>query len=74
MDLIEDEPYTSYDYYGSTNYNHLFGIRIGGAYKEKITKDLMDYIKEHKQEVFDAGWCIIDDYGTNFSVCGIAKR
>lgn len=74
LELIEDEPYTSYNHYGSTNYNHLFGIRIGGAYKEKITEKLMDYIKEHKQEVFDAGWCIVNDYGTKFSVYGIAKR
>lgn len=75
LDPINGEPYISYGYGGSTHYDELWGIRIGGVYNApEIVKELRDYIKEVRQTIFDAGWAIVDDYGTNFSVIGIARR
>ena len=76
LDLIEDKPYSSYDSYChySTNYSHMWGIRIGGAYKLDSYKYLRDFIKDNRQQLKDAGYAIIDDYGSNFSVYGIAIR
>ena len=78
LDLIEGGSYTSYSYSSRTNYSELYGVRIGGAYSgdsvREIKNELRDFIKEHRQEIFDAGWAIIDDFGTNFSVIGVAWR
>ena len=74
LDPINGEPYISYGYGGSTHYKELWGIRIGGAYKTELTKELRQYLQEVRQTIFDAGWAIIDNYGTNFSVIGIARR
>lgn len=76
LDLIEDKPYSSYDSYChySTNYSHMWGIRIGGAYELDSYKDLRSFLKDSRQQLTDAGYTIIDDYGSNFSVYGIALR
>ena len=74
LDPINGESYTSYGYCGSTNYGELWGIRIGGAYDTSLTKELRDFLYEEKEKIFAAGWAIINDYGTNFSVIGIAQR
>ena len=74
LDLIQGQPYISYGYGGSTDYSQMWGIRIGGAYKEEKHKELMAFIWKNKQALFDEGYAIIDDYGTNFSTYGIAKR
>ena len=74
LDPINGEPYTSYGYGGSTHYDELWGIRIGGAYDTELKQELRSYIREVRQTIFDAGWAIVDDYGTNFSVIGIARR
>lgn len=78
LDLLWDEPYTvTYpsDWGGGrSHYRHAWAIRVGGAYKQDATKYLMEFIEAHKQEIFDAGYAIIDQYGTNFCVYGIARR
>ena len=72
--LIDDETYTKYCYGGSVHYNHLWGIRIGGAYKEDLHKELMNFIRENAEEIHKKGYSIIEDYGTNYCTYGIALR
>lgn len=74
LDLLDGEPYTSYGYGCNINYDAIYGIRIGGAYKTSLVDDLKDYLNEHKEEINSAGYTIIADYGTNFSTYGIARR
>ena len=74
LDLIDDESYISYGYGGSTKYSSIWGIRIGGVYELDDYKELRDFLKENRKELLKEGYCIIDDYGTNFSVYGIGIR
>jgi hypothetical protein len=76
LDLIEDKPYSSYDSYCgfSTDYSHMWGIRIGGAYGLDSYDGLRKFLKDNGQQLTGAGYAIIDDYGSNFSVYGIAIR
>lgn len=73
LELIEGEPYISHEYGGDVKFPELWGIRIGGAYKEDISKKLKEFLKEHEQEFRDEGYSYINKYGTNFSVIGIAR-
>jgi hypothetical protein len=76
LDMIEDKPYSSYDSYCkfSTNYSHMWGIKIGGAYKLDSYNYLRKFMNDNRQQLTDAGYAIIDDYGSNFSIYGIAIR
>ena len=78
IDLVKNQPYTSYGYGCNTNYRTSFYLRVGGACNSEqhkaIIKKFRQFIDEHRQEIFAAGWAIIDDYGTNFSCYGIARR
>ncbi len=78
INLVKNQPYTSYGYGCNINYKTSYYLRIGGACSSEqhraIIMKFKKFIDEHKQEIFDAGWAIIDDYGTNFSCYGIARR
>ena len=74
LELITDEPLSVYNYGSTSNYKHAWAIKVGGAYKQRATDDLMDYIRDNKQILFDAGYAIIAQYGTNYCTYGIAKR
>ena len=73
LELIDDRPYISYGYGGSTQYSSIWGIRIGGAYKLDDYKELREFMKENKEQLFK-DFYIINDYGTNYSVYGIGIR
>jgi hypothetical protein len=66
LDLIDNEPYAQC--------SSMWGIRIGGAYELDDYEELRDFLKENRKELLKEGYCIIDDYGTNFSVYGIGIR
>ena len=79
LDLIKGESYIQYDGCGtSTQYQELFGIRIGGAYKDSESRKLIDALTKKlvnsRTELMSEGFVVVDDYGTNFSVIGIARR
>lgn len=76
LELLEDTPYSSYDSYChySTDYPHMWGLKIGGAYSSSAHSVLKKFLDDNRDELFKAGFTIIDDYGTNFSTYGIAVR
>lgn len=74
LDLLQGEPYTSYGYGCNINYSEIYGIRLGGAYKTDEVGRLVDFLRENAKQITDAGWTGIEDYGTNFSTYGIARR
>lgn len=74
LELIEDGPVEVYSYGTTFNYKHAWVIKIGGAYNSDATKYLRDYIKAQREQIFNAGYAIIDSYGTNYCLYGIAKR
>lgn len=74
LDLIQGEQYTSYGYGCNIQYEELYGIRLGGAYKTDIQKELVEYLRKNAETIKANGWELINDYGTNFSTIGIAKR
>ena len=76
LNLLEDSKYTIVEYGGfRKHYNHVFGIRIGGAYKISFN-DLLNRLLS----VTDNKYCLEDnleifyEYGTNFSVMGYGIR
>ena len=73
-DQLKGEPYTSYGYGCNINYKAIYGIRLGGAYKTDIIKKLTSFLDENREDLLKEGWALIKDYGTNFSVYGIAER
>ena len=74
LDLLEGEPYTSYGYGWNINYSSIYGIRLGGAYKTDVISELSDFLYDNAKELASEGWSVINDYGTNFSTYGIARR
>lgn len=79
VEILKNCDYMSYGYGCNTYYSTIYALKVGGAYTNNdeywiIRKKLKQFIDEHRQEIFAAGWAIIDDYGTNFSVYGIARR
>ncbi len=74
LDLINGEQHVSYGAYSSTQYTCLWGIRIGGTYGLSEYEELRSFLKKNRAEILSEGYAIIDDYGTNFSVYGIAKK
>lgn len=74
LELSIGQSYISYEYGGVFEYSKMWGIIVGSAYKTDQTKKLMEFIREHKEELFREGYAIIDDYGTNYCAYGIAKR
>lgn len=78
LDLIEDEPYTQHSYGYNLRYKHLWGIRIGGAYKGEdvdiILRSLKDALRENVPELGKIGCGMVNDYGTNYSVIGVVQN
>ena len=76
LDIIEGDSYIQYSYGTSTQYRHLFGIKIGGAYKDIESRELIENLRQkliaNRSEITGMGYTIVDDYGTNFNVIGIA--
>ena len=72
LDLMEGTTYQKYDYGMRSNYEDVYAIRIGGAYKtNEDEKKLLERLKELLQNT--KGYCLIYDYGTNFTVIGIGR-
>lgn len=72
LEYIEDGHYTKYSYGNiRTNYEHVYAVKIGGAYKVSTTalvKELSAILGGYYNR--DMGIGIIDDFGTNFSFVG----
>lgn len=76
LDLLENDNYQSYDSYCGTrtDYIHLWGLRICGAYDTDCSLKLTKFLKDNREQLIKEGFSVIDDYGTNFSVYGVAVR
>ena len=76
LEFLEDVEHTVYDYGGSTNYKHCYLLKIGGAYKIS-RKEIYEELRETlggKGYVPELNLCLIDKYGTNYSVIGFGYK
>ena len=78
LEVLKDRPYVCHGYGSSSRYDDVFALKVGGTYRDArsmgVVKKLRDFIDANRWEIFSAGWVIVNDVGTNFSVYGIAKR